>query len=79
MKQERALVGDQRRIVGVDRVGITVRSRLGEDNLGARRFEQRAKGLVLAGDPGRVGLGRPSARSPAMEVLGARRPHEHAP
>jgi len=79
VEQQRARVGDQRRIVGVDRIGVSVGRRLGEDDLGACSREQLTEGLVLGRDPGRVGLGAPAAHLPAVQILRARRAHQHAP
>ena len=77
-QQQRAAVGDDRRIVGVDRIRIA-RQRLGEDDLGTGAGEQLAERLVLARDRGRIGLGVPAVRAPVRARGCARGPHEHAP
>ena len=72
-KQDRAVVCDQRRVVDVDRVGIVLHGRLGQDNLGSGAGKQLAEGFVFVCDPGRLWLGSPAVLAPKPQVTGLRR------
>src|SRR5262245_57387281 len=78
MQQQGALVGDERGVVGIDRVGVAARVGFGEQDLGPGVGKQRAEGLVLLSYATHVGLLPPAARAPAVLVLLAWSPDEHA-
>ena len=78
-EQDGSTIGDERRIVDVDRVRCHSDRRPRQDDLRASRSELGAEGLVLGGDSRWVGRGAPAAGAPADRVLGTRRTDEHAP
>ena len=73
-----AVLGGDRGVEGVDRIGIVV-ERLGDDHLCASACEELAERLVLPRKRRGVRLGPPSVFTPARRRLGMRRAHEHAP
>ena len=64
-QEDGAAVGDDRRVVDVDRVGIRPVRRLGEHHLGTGLRQERAERLVLRGRLARVRLGTPAVGPPA--------------
>src|SRR5581483_11199289 len=78
-QEDGAGLGDERRVVGVDRVRVAVGRAFGEKDLGAGTGEQVAQRLVLARDRGRVRLRAPPVLAPGAEVVSVRRAHEHPP
>ena len=77
-EEHRALLADEHRVVGVDRVGIPALA-LGEDHLRARVLEDLPESLVLGRRSGDVGLGAPAVLLPVPGVGRLRRAHEHPP
>jgi selenide, water dikinase len=69
-QKEHALVGDERRVVDVDRVGAHRDRGLGEDHLCAGVLELGAESLVLLEHAGWIGLCAPAVRAPRDRVLG---------
>ena len=78
-QEDRAGVGDDRRVVRVDRVRVGPVRGLAEDDLGAVRAQERPEGLVLGRHGAGIRLEAPAVGLPDRRVLGPRRAHEHAP
>jgi hypothetical protein len=78
-QEQCATVGDERGIVGVDRIEAGRRRGLRHHDLGARRLELGAEGLVLGGEHPRVGRRPPVRVPPALGLLRAGSNHQHAP
>ena len=76
-EQDRAVLGDEAGIEGIDGVGIIVEG-LRDHDLGTGVLEERAERLVLGQEPRRVGLGSPAVLGPQRAGWNARPPHEHA-
>ena len=77
-QENRSAVGDDRRVVDVDRVRIGAVRRLGEHHLRAGLCEPRPERLVLRGRLARVRLGAPTVGLPQCRIRRLGRPHEHA-
>ncbi len=78
-QEDGAGIGDDGRVVRVDRVRVRPVRGLAEDDLGPVRAQKRTKGLVLLGHRAWVRLETPAVGAPDRRVRGARGAHEHAP
>ncbi len=78
-EQDRAAVGDDRRVVHVDRIRADTQRRTGHDHFGSRIGQLRPERLVLGLEPAVIGFAAPPVCAPAGDVFARRRPDEHAP